>query len=533
MLLNMWMYDLAREQAPTYDHLQTFCRLSLDSGYNGLGLYLEHRFKYKSAPWIAGTGALEPETIKKLQKEFPELQIIPFINLLGHFEGFLYSEQGHQFAEEPFVGMQACPSNSDFVALAKNLINDTVEAFSSEIIHIGGDETMQLGRCPKCKAKVEEWEKQEGVDGKGKLFGEHFGPMAKYVNDLGRRPAVWGDMFLEHPQALEYMPKNTLMFDWQYFDSCLESSEKWMEKGYDVVLSPTLHVYDAAWCHLLPSEANVRQLTKEAREINAFGLCLTTWECGLFSAYDSLFPAISATGKIFSGKTPIPTRPFRDTESTNLKEEADYDIEQSLFLKAYSEENERYEVWARIMGVDLNECGKAFAFNGMRSSLKVRFLLQANPFLVWLNHHEELTGPRGDKALLLVNEALKVAPNEAAKGISLFVRSVIEFVRIVENARQEYSDGNSEKTIAKLALTRQIFDDLSRVATRTHNRIGGSLADIERCKVAKEQVERVIVRIRRYADGSLGYMPSFEHLTSLNFMPHDQAAWWLINHWAR
>lgn len=100
MPLRMWMYDLAREQTPTLDHWRTLCRLSLDSGYDALGLNLEHWFRYPSAPWAAGRDCLHTETVKILEQEFPDLQIIPFINLLGHFEGFLYTEGGQGFAEE-------------------------------------------------------------------------------------------------------------------------------------------------------------------------------------------------------------------------------------------------------------------------------------------------------------------------------------------------------------------------------------------------------------------------------------------------
>lgn len=77
-----------------------------------------------------------------------------------------------------------------------------------------------------------------------------------------------------------------------------------------------------------------------------------------------------------------------------------------------------------------------------------------------------------------------------------------------------------------------VFDDLAKIARRTHERIGGSLADIERCRVAKEHVEKVLVRIRKYGDGSLGYLPAFEIITHPKFMPHDQGSWWLINSWA-
>ena len=161
MPLNMWMMDIAREQCPTLDHLRSYCRLTLDAGYDALGLYLEHRFAYPSTPWSHGKGCVLPEDISVLQQEFPGLQLIPFINLLGHFEGFLYTEEGKAFREARFSGMQACPSLPKFVKLCKDLIEDTVQAFDSEIIHIGGDETAQLGNCDNCA----------GFGDKSKLYG--------------------------------------------------------------------------------------------------------------------------------------------------------------------------------------------------------------------------------------------------------------------------------------------------------------------------------------------------------------------------
>ena len=52
-MLRMWTYDLAREQAPTLEHLDRLCRTTQEAGYDALGLYLEHRFAYASAPWAA------------------------------------------------------------------------------------------------------------------------------------------------------------------------------------------------------------------------------------------------------------------------------------------------------------------------------------------------------------------------------------------------------------------------------------------------------------------------------------------------
>ncbi|MFY9234412.1 MAG: family 20 glycosylhydrolase [Fimbriimonadaceae bacterium] len=510
MRLRMWMYDLAREQSPTLNHLRLLLDMTREAGYNAFGLYMEHRFAYPSTPWAHGKGCVTPDTVRTLIREYPEVQIIPFVNLLGHFEGMLYTEDGKQYRESLMQGMQACPSKPEFVSLCERLIDDVADIFSSEIIHIGGDETWQLGACARCEDKVEDV-------GKAELYGSHFGPLARRVIEKGRRPAVWGDMFLDHPEALEHMPRETLIFDWHYFKGPLETAKAFMGKGFEVVCCPTIQNYNAMWMHLPQSEENVRQHAQVAADLGAYGVCVTTWEMGLFGSYETLLPAIRACGDL------LPLSPMNGGERGSGGEGA--------FLKSYLRESERYEEWARLMGVELQSAGGVFALDGHRNRLKSRLLLYSNPFLAWMHHAEELCGEVGDKALDVIERALAVAPNEATKGISLAARSAIEFVRLAEAARKEYAAGKPESAIGKLSPARQLFDDLANVARRTHERIGGSLADIERCKAAKEHVERVISRIRQYGDGILGYLPAFEMIAHPKFVPHDQAAWWLINRW--
>jgi len=655
----MWTYDLAREQSPTLDHLRAFCQLTRDSGYNAIGLYMEHRFAYPSTPWAHGRGCVTPEMVQVLQDEFSDIQIIPFINLLGHFEGLLYTEAGHGLAEGRFRGMQACPSKPEFFDLANRIVDDTLAIFKSDIIHIGGDETWQLGKCPTCSARVKAYEETPGVDGKAQIYGEHFGVIARRVADAGRRPAVWGDMFFDHPTALPLIPKETLIFDWEYFKGPHETSRIFREAGFEVVYSPTIHTYNASWCHLPQAEENVREHVAAALADDAYGVCVTTWECGLFGNYETLLPAIRGAGKMLTEASPeviepsapsgaavvfepnpqlpdpspinstvssglcealirqfvgsrrsrweiapaeagfeirclshatsvreafLPTEqgestinrlcllagmnplkkrterqgtirgrlgeeafevhatsvPVGDTVRLNLwkagtqSEASDYSKlrEAPNFLRSYLEAGETHEEWARLMGVELQEAGGIFAFTGIRSSLKCRLLLYSNPFLFWMHHREELCGAVGDRALKTLEHAISVAPDSAYRGVSEFVRMAIEFVRYAERSHKFYALGLPGESFTALMGCRQVFENLAKIAKATNYRIGGSLADVERCIVAQRHIEIVILRIKSYGDGSLGYLPSFETITHPKFMPHDQGNWWLINDWA-
>lgn len=509
-MLRLWTYDLAREQSPTLEHLDRLCRLTQDAGYDALGLYLEHRFAYASAPWAAGRGALTPDDVAWLRREHPGVRLIPFANLLGHMEGFLYASGGEGLAEARFKGMQASPTNPDVARFARRLLEDVLRAFDDEIVHIGGDETQQLASAAQASGQAE-----------SELYGGYFGPMAQLVAEQGRRPAVWGDMFLEHPAALASLPKRTLVFDWQYFGSPLESARQFVEAGHEVVLCPTLHVYNAAWCHLPQTERNVRDHAEAARVLDAYGVCVTTWEGALFASYETLLPAIAGCGEILAhGASEAASQPYAElTDAPTL-------------LRAYLKTGERHEEWARLMGVELQEAGGIFAFSQTRSPLKARLLLYGNPFLLWLRNRDDLLGEPGTKALAILDRAIAMAPDSAHRGVSEFAKIAIQIVRFMQDSAHAYAAQRPGEAAAALAPIRLAFDDLARIAKATNLRIGGSLADVERCAVAKEHVERVMRRIRAYGDGSLGYLPSFETICHPKFIPHDQGNWWLINAWA-
>ena len=525
MKFRMWMMDVAREQSPSYESLQAWCRLSLDAGYNAMGLYLEHRFAYPSLPWVHGRGALEPAVVQKLQGEFPDLQLIPFINLLGHFEGFLYTEEGAKFAEETFRGMQANPLHPEFGALCRTILDDTIAAFSSEIVHIGGDETWQLGVGEASAARVREAELSGAPDGKAVLYGEHFGPLAQYVLDQGRRPAVWGDMFAQHPDALALIPPETLIFDWQYF-----SGPRPPASAHEKVYCPAIHTYNALWCHLPQSERNVVEHAAAAEADGAYGVCVTTWECGLFGNYNTLKPAIRASGAILnspSGDSPEPLAALAENVARYAESK-----DAPRFLKAYLQESETSEEWARLLGCELQEAGGLFAFGNIRSSIKARLLLFSNPFLLDLRDGDDLFSPSGEKALEILDRAAHFATGPDERGPVQLGIKALEFIRQCRRARIAYADHKPGEAMNHLAPCRQIFEDLEKIAVATSINADGSLADVERCRIARRHVETVIGRIKQYGDGSLGYLPSWATITHPKFVPHDQANWWLINRWA-
>lgn len=497
-MLKIWMIDLAREQSPTLDHLYHYATVAQQAGYDALGLYLEHRFAYASAPWASGKGAVTPEQIGHLRAEFPSLRLIPFLNLLGHMEGFLYTEEGRAFHEEPLSGLQACPCSPGFAEFCHGLLSDVLACFPDEIVHIGGDETAQLARCDRCKEAT-----ANDSDAKAALYGRHFGPLIEQVRSAGRRAAIWGDMALKHPQILEWIPADTIIFDWQYVDGLGESASRFAR--YEVVGCPTTAVYNAAWMHTVRTENNIRACARDIRSMRLAGFCLTSWEQVLFNPFDSIFPSVGWAARI-----------AEEPDSTNTLVESFGDGAQ----------------WARIMGEELQALGGVWAASGHRHKLKSRLLLSGDPFLAWFHHQVEAEPMRSREVLTLLERALHYAPDEASTNVTLAVRTMVECLAMMAEAHRDYADGRADAAIGKLAPMRMAFDTLASIGRKNHARIGSSIADVERANHAKRWLEIAIQRIRDFGNRELGYLPAFEILTHPRFTPHDQGCWWLVNRWA-
>lgn len=499
MAWTLWTYDVAREQSPPREFLSEVARMSLDAGYDALGLYLEHRFRYPGLEWAHGQAALGPDDVRWMRREFPGLDVVPFVNVLSHMEGFLYCQEGQPMAEEPMRGMQANPWHPGSQETVRRILEGVLAAFDSEVVHLGGDEAAQLGRHPDSARFLE-----GSGDGKAAAYAAHIGPLCERVLQSGRRPALWADMVLEHPEAADGIPEQTMLFDWQYEGGCASSLATLRAMGFEVVCCPTVHVFDAAWCHVPETEANVRAVAADAHAGAAAGACLTTWEAGLFGAYPTVLPAVRwAAGELRSPGSA------------------------GSLLDAFGASRP----WAEALGVRLNQSGGVFGFDGHRSRFKCRLLLYGDPFLLWRRHGAELCGPVGDAALEACLEAERHSTTAVERQCAEFVRLGVEFARSAEAASLEYGAERPEGAVRTLATARQVFELLERAALRSHAEFGGSLADVERCRAARRHVEEVVRRVRAYGRRELGYLPAFEALTDRRFVPHDQGCWWLVNRW--
>ncbi len=489
-----WMYDVAREQSPSEQFLEEVLSRSRRAGYNAVGLYLEHRFAYSSAPWAAGPGCLTPEVARQLTERFrPQgLRIIPFLNTLGHMEGFIRSEGGQWLAEGRSSGsQQTCPSRPECAEFARGLIADVLDAFDDEWVHLGGDETKQLGQCERCAARVEQI-------GKAGLYAEYFAPLCRSVLERGRRPCLWGDMLIQYPDALDALPRETVIFDWHYDTRPANTTRMFRQRGFDVVCCPSIHMYDSGWCFLDASRQNIDAHAEDARRLDALGVCVTTWEFSFFTQYMSTLPIIYSTG-----------RRLAHGEDWNAA--------------LVAEGGKDYALAADILGNRIPAAAR-FLQPGTWRQLRDRFVIRQNPFYLWQDWREEACGSICDRILQLCDDAAHLLPAQSPLLFPIQLHRVaVQWVRLVERAHRRYADGDLAACASELEGGHALFDRL-RPGLEQAARAGGSAADPARLDLLIEKLERICRRIRALPTGT-AHRPAFQALIHDAYVPSDQAAW--------
>ena len=147
----------------------------------------EDKFDYPSHPEIGAPGAFtmaEMQEFTRYARQY-HIQIVPLVQGLGHVSYILKWPHYKHLREIEASNWEFCPLKDGSYDLLFDLWKDAIEATpGSEYIHIGSDETYELGACDQCKAKAEEI-------GRSGLYLTFINKAAEYIKTKGRKTMAW------------------------------------------------------------------------------------------------------------------------------------------------------------------------------------------------------------------------------------------------------------------------------------------------------------------------------------------------------
>ncbi len=192
--------------------LRKFAAELADFGLNTLLIEWEATYPYEKHTIISNEYAYTRKEVDSFVSYCTRLgiEVIPLQQCFGHLEYILRHERYAHLRESNKDICQLCPlKKKEAYEVFRELLADMASLHPSKYIHIGGDETYLLGHCEQCRAKAER-------EGKSRLYVDYFKEIARAVVKLGRRPLLWADMLLKHPEAVGEMPRESIFIDWNY-----------------------------------------------------------------------------------------------------------------------------------------------------------------------------------------------------------------------------------------------------------------------------------------------------------------------------
>lgn len=186
-------------------------------------------------------GYYTQEQIRDIVRYAAERQvtIIPEIDMPGHMLAALaaypqLSCTGGPFKVLEMWGIQKdilCAGNEEVYRFVEDVLDELIDLFPSEIIHVGGDEAPKdrWKACPKCQAKI----KQENLKDVHELQSYYIKRVAAYLESKGRKLIGWEEI-MEGGLA-----PNAMVMSWRGEKGGIEATDM----KHEVVMTPTTYLY--------------------------------------------------------------------------------------------------------------------------------------------------------------------------------------------------------------------------------------------------------------------------------------------------
>lgn len=318
--------------------LKAFAKKLSDNGINTLVMEWEATYPFKDHPMIANRFAYTREEVTDFISYCKSINIdvIPLQQSFGHVEYILRNYRYKNQREDQKDYSQVDPLQEDLNReLFKSLYTDLISTHSSKYIHIGGDETYLLGHSEKSKKKAQEL-------GKGRLYGDYIKLLCDLVVSLGKTPVLWADIAIKYPDALKYLPKQTIFIDWNYgWDhNMFGDHSKLLQSGFEIWGSPAIRSHPDNY-FLTQWEKhfkNIKDFIPAARKFGYNGMVITSWSTS--GLYSPVFETTRDIVDLYAIRRVYPITGFAmliDAYFEAVKAKEPLDITQ--FVKNYSAKN--------------------------------------------------------------------------------------------------------------------------------------------------------------------------------------------------
>lgn len=287
--------DLSRGPFPTLAFQEHQIQVFASFKVNVYSPYFEHTLMYPNEPVPALPGSsMTPNDVKELvvfAKQY-HITVVPEQEAFGHLHQALRWDVNQDVAETPY-GQVLAPGQPGTLPLIKDWFTQMAAEFPSPFLHMGADETWDLG--------IGRTKQQVQAQGYGPVYVGFLKAIHDELEPLHRRLLFWGDIGGQDPAAVAGLPKDMIAVPWNYGDQ--DSYESMIEPFAKVGIETWVAPGDSNWNRVYPNARvafnNIQKFIRDGQKDGSTGALTTVWNDdgeGLFNEdwYAVLFGAVAA-----------------------------------------------------------------------------------------------------------------------------------------------------------------------------------------------------------------------------------------------
>ncbi len=266
--------DISRGQSPTIDNLKKFIK---ELSYYKINQYylafINDMFKFSNYPEIGiNIGRYSKEDILELQ-EFANkcfIQLIPIFQTVSNWDNILHHPDYWKYGE--FPGSDSLNlSNDKIYELLDGMIGELSTTFKSEYFHIGGDESLDVGKLASNNLIK--------IIGIGQVYLNHYKKVYEIVKKHGyKKVIIYHDTLYKYKELIEGLPKDIIINYYNYkFKNEYPELKKIKNYGFPIIVSPSIIDYNRIFPTIDKYEKNIVNLIKSGYDNGAIGEITSSW----------------------------------------------------------------------------------------------------------------------------------------------------------------------------------------------------------------------------------------------------------------
>jgi hexosaminidase len=281
--------DLSRGPVPTLEFQKRQIRTFAAYKINVYSPYFEHTLAYRSLPLVAPPGGgLTRDDVKELvayAKQY-HVDVVPEQEAFGHLHHLLKYEIYSPLAETPH-GHVLAPGQPGSMRLIREMFAEIDSLFPSRFVHLGADETFELGR----------GQTMDRVAGEG-LGAVYIGFLkqieaalradsnaadgnrASRARQRDKRFLFWGDIAQNSPDLVATLPKDMIAVAWEYgpaprYDRLLTP---FVQANMETWVAPGVNNWNRVYPNYSDALRNIQGFIRDGQRLGSTGALNTTWD---------------------------------------------------------------------------------------------------------------------------------------------------------------------------------------------------------------------------------------------------------------